>query len=287
MPSYSQYLRQMAVLDSDDDIQWITVKGNPVPIKKGENKGDAIKSFFESKTKGEKKATEKRKESANNTQGKTESPKKEKPFMSKKEYNEIKKNAGHIIEKAYEREPKITADLKSIPGIKLVGLDYRRKTEKSAIEKIKRERIEKKEKIAHLSDAEIMGGMWDLVRYTQEVDKDTFVKQATKTLNELKNKGYTVFELKNYWRPEVNGANTAKPNPYRGVNVKLLSPDGQKVELQFNTANNLQVKEKMHQIYDQQRKLDDDSAEWKELNNKSLAISKQYDNPKGVEKLTL
>lgn len=55
MPSYTQYLRQIAVvMDKDDDIEWITVKGNHIPIKKGENKEDAIKSFFESKSKGEK-----------------------------------------------------------------------------------------------------------------------------------------------------------------------------------------------------------------------------------------
>lgn len=49
MPSYSSYIRQMSVLDKDDDITWITVKGNHIPIKKGQSKGDAVKEFFESK----------------------------------------------------------------------------------------------------------------------------------------------------------------------------------------------------------------------------------------------
>lgn len=53
MPSYLVYKRQMAVLDADD-IEWITVKGNHIPIKKGENKEEAIKSFFESKEKAQK-----------------------------------------------------------------------------------------------------------------------------------------------------------------------------------------------------------------------------------------
>lgn len=55
MPSYSSYMRQMSVLDKDDDITWITVKGNHIPIKKGQSKGDAVKEFFESKKSGEKK----------------------------------------------------------------------------------------------------------------------------------------------------------------------------------------------------------------------------------------
>ena len=46
------YLRQMKVLDAkDDEVQWITVKGNHIPIKNGQSKEDAVKSFFESKGK--------------------------------------------------------------------------------------------------------------------------------------------------------------------------------------------------------------------------------------------
>ena len=52
MPSYFSYMRQMAVLDSDDDIQWITVKGNHIPIKSGQSKEDAVKEFFEAKESG-------------------------------------------------------------------------------------------------------------------------------------------------------------------------------------------------------------------------------------------
>lgn len=48
MPNYLSYKRQIAVLDADD-VQWITVKGNHIPIKEGQSKEDAVKSFFESK----------------------------------------------------------------------------------------------------------------------------------------------------------------------------------------------------------------------------------------------
>ena len=263
MPSYSSYLKQMAVMD-EDEVQWITAKGNHIPIKKGQSKGDAVKEFFAKKSEGNKPSQKAEKSDGG----------KKKEFMSKAEYSKTLGNVKHILDRASKNEPQITSDLKSIKGIKLIGLDYRLKKEKSAVEKVKRERIEKKEKIANLSDAEIMDGMWDLVRYTQEVDKERVVEQAETTLNELKKKGYKVFELKNYWKPEVNGANTDHPNPYRGINVKLIAPSGQKVEFQFNTANNLRVKEKMHEIYNQQRELDNDSAEWKALNEKSLAITK-------------
>lgn len=67
MPSYLSYLNQMSVLDADDDIQWITVRGNHIPIKKGENKEDAIKSFFESKGKESKKTEQKSPEKSGNS----------------------------------------------------------------------------------------------------------------------------------------------------------------------------------------------------------------------------
>ena len=53
MPSYSQYKRQMATMDADDaNIEtWITVKGNHIPIMKGQSKEEAVQSFLEKKGK--------------------------------------------------------------------------------------------------------------------------------------------------------------------------------------------------------------------------------------------
>lgn len=47
MPSYSSYKRVMD--ENSDDITWITVRGNRVPIKKGQAPEDAIQAFIESK----------------------------------------------------------------------------------------------------------------------------------------------------------------------------------------------------------------------------------------------
>lgn len=70
MPSYSSHKRQMSVLDKDDDITWITVKGNHIPIKKGQSKEDAVKEFLESKKSGSSFSTSAAKKMA---QGKSES----------------------------------------------------------------------------------------------------------------------------------------------------------------------------------------------------------------------
>lgn len=279
----------MAVLDKDD-IQWITVKGNHIPIKEGENKEEAIKSFFESKSKeGGKTSTQKAEKKSsgivNHKSDKNPSGYKypaienmteeqEKRFVEKT-YPRVKK----ILSKAYMEEPEITRDLESIKGIKLHGLDFRRKSKKSAVGKINRERLETPA-LQNVSDRTIMSKMYDLVRYTQEVDKDKFVEQAQKTIDTLKKKGYKVVQLKNFWLPEVH----KNSNPYRGINMKWISPNGQKFEFQFNTANNLKVKNEMHDIYEKTRNMKD-GEEKTALNNKSLELTKMFDNPKGIEKL--
>lgn len=330
MPSYLSYKRQIAVLDeNNDDITWITVKGNHIPIKKGQNKGEAVKEFFEKKNAGSKsekvskkpeketrmslalkiaalvkptkisekeyarrlvngvgalkgsslgelqKLYERRKSDA---EKKSEPEKKE--FMSKEEFDKVYNNTKKNLSVAAKNEPTITKDLKGIKDIVLHGLDYRLKEKKSAVEKVKRERIENKYKESW-SDRKIMNKMYDLVRYTQLVDKNTFVEQAQKTIDELKGRGYKIVELKNFWRKEVNKGK----NPYRGINMKWKSPDGQKFELQLNTKNNLTVKDKMHDIYNKQRVLEAGSKEWEDLNNESLKLTKLFDNPKDIEKL--
>ena len=302
MPSYSQYLRQMAVLDSDDDIQWITVKGNHIPIKKGENKEDAIKSFFESKNKGEKSTGEKKTETS-----KTANPdhthlqksietilKKSKLDFSKASEKPAAKSTEkpkapskaivHILDTAESSEPKITSDLKSIPGIEFHGLDFRLKTRKSAIDKITRNRIEDPKKYEGISDEQIMADMWDLVRYTQVVKPETFKKQVIQTLKTLEKKGYKIHDIKNFYNPKVNKGT----NPYRGINAKIISPDGQKFEYQFNTPKNIYIKDNgLHTVYEKQRNYSPDSKEHQQYNAVSMQISKLFDAPQdGLEDFT-
>lgn len=48
MPSYTQYKRFMAVMDADDDdiVGWFTMKGNHIPIKKGQTEKEAAENFL-------------------------------------------------------------------------------------------------------------------------------------------------------------------------------------------------------------------------------------------------
>ncbi len=51
MVSHQSLFRDEIANESDDDVEWITVKGNHIPIKKGQDKGDAISDFFDKKNK--------------------------------------------------------------------------------------------------------------------------------------------------------------------------------------------------------------------------------------------
>jgi len=91
MPSYTTYKRQMAVLDADDIESWITVKGNHIPIKKGQSKEEAVKSFLESK--------------GSNSGGKTES-------KYDPEFETVRKNAlanGNVYGGKYTQKSKAEA----------------------------------------------------------------------------------------------------------------------------------------------------------------------------------
>lgn len=55
MTSYLRYKKELSVVQDADDIEsWITVRGNHIPIRKGQSKEDAVKSFLESKGSEEK-----------------------------------------------------------------------------------------------------------------------------------------------------------------------------------------------------------------------------------------
>lgn len=106
MPSYTQYKRQIAVLDDDNDIEsWITVHGNHIPIKKGQSKEDAVKSFLEKKG-----GSPKTRESAKQRNERFEKAKqtlpaeKQEPYLNK--IGEINKKYDRVHAEASTKEEK-------------------------------------------------------------------------------------------------------------------------------------------------------------------------------------
>ena len=70
---YNLY-RQMVVRDEDEDIQWITVRGNHIPIKKGQSKGEAVAEFFNKKGENTQKTDTKKSEKSSAPEKKDTKP---------------------------------------------------------------------------------------------------------------------------------------------------------------------------------------------------------------------
>lgn len=228
-----------------DDVEWITVKGNHIPVVKGESKAEAIEAFF--KSKGEEGA--KRQES-------------------------IKQ----IMGRASKAEKTITPDIKSVTestGGKNIGLNFRLKEEHSAIRKLGEVYEELGEEV---DEGYGLDSMWDLVRYTTAFKKDELKEKSEKVLADMEKKGYKIYSIKNSWNNDKN--------PYKGVNVKMVSPDGQKFELQFHTEKNFKVKEQQHKIYEKYR-VEKNEKQKAEYERQMWEIGKGYEKPDGIEGLVM
>ena len=248
---------------SDEDIKsWITVHGNHIPIMKGQSKAEAIKGFIE-------------KNKTESSQKKTED-KESKEKYRKSLYDNLSEKSKAIVDRAHKYEPSITKDITEEAkkqGVENIGIDYRKKSIDRAIEKAEEDVKEGKWK----SLEESMDNMFDLVRYTQSSTVDNLVDTATKTLKNLKSKGYQIQKVKNFYLD--------KTNPYSGVNVQMISPKGVKLELQFNTPKNAVVKEKMHKIYEKQRVPNISKQDYDKYEAQMWKLAPQYETPKNIEKL--
>lgn len=182
-----------------------------------------------------------------------------------------------VMKRAAKSEKTITPDVKSFTealGGKNIGLDFRLKEEGSAMRKLKEVYDDLGEQV---DEEHGLDSMWDLVRYTAIFDKSELKEKGEKLISDMEKKGYKVYAVKNTWNdPE---------NPYKGVNVKMVSGDGQKFELQLHTEKNFKIKEKMHKLYEKYR-IETNKNEKARIKGQMSEIGKGYEKPEGIEGLT-
>ena len=111
MTSYLRYQKELITVQDADDIEsWITVRGNHIPIKKGQSKEDAVKSFLENKGRSASKSETPKTESSKKWSG-AWSKRANKPVT----LGEATKKATEISKKQAEKKFKST----EIPANKL------------------------------------------------------------------------------------------------------------------------------------------------------------------------
>jgi hypothetical protein len=125
---------------------------------------------------------------------------------------------------------------------------------------------------------EAIKNIGDLIRYTQVSDTKDIAANVGKTIDELSKKGFVITEVENkYLNPKSD---------YKGIHVDVISPEGQRFELQFHTAETLAAKEKMHKAYELKRNVNTppETREQAEAEIKRIAAGMEW--PPDVEKIS-
>ncbi|THA07288.1 minor capsid protein [Rodentibacter pneumotropicus] len=155
------------------------------------------------------------------------------------------KSAKLLWEKAQKVEPKITADVTEIissVGGKAEGLEYRLKSLTSLKRKIKTEMS------AGFSEQQAVESIRDIVRYTAIFDENTFVEQYQKMQEQLLQRDYSTFVVKNTWQDG---------SAYKGVNTfvsTFIEKDNTIFEIQYHTQQSFELKNgKLHKLYEEFR----------------------------------
>lgn len=198
-----------------------------------------------------------------------------------KMYNKLPSKIKQIYDKKLKSEKKATNDMKNISkaiGMDLIGLDFRVKQPKSAVDKIRRTA----EKYAYKNVSKIIDDLYDVVRYTMTSHSDDMVKKSNSAIEKLKSQGYEVVELKNTWIDK-------RDDGYLGVNLKLKNKNGDKFELQFHTPESFERKNgERHILYERMRRKNISTNEMSHLTRKLqklLKEEKQIEVPKDIDRL--
>lgn len=196
-------------------------------------------------------------------------------YVAKHGGSELSNAAKSLIEQAQGQEPSVTEFLKSFEGngISLQGLDFRLKSYESLRRKIKTETLQSGSTVN-----ETAGTMKDILRYTYTLPNESFCEDFTHIKIRLEQMGYNFTRVKNTLK--------SRDAPYRGVNTNVTTPDGYLFELQFHTAESLELKEINHKLYEEARVLGDsaeDKARAAELNRRMIVNANSIPTPRGIE----
>ena len=175
-----------------------------------------------------------------------------------------------VYYRAMELEPEITRDVVAVGaanGGETVGLDARVKLPESL-----------EAKLHSVDDPVDIDRVSDILRYTHVFSPEQLADGTNASLSAYEQQGYTIRAVKNTWED---------PNlPYKGINVRMLSPDGQPLEVQFHTQESFALKSgEMHDLYKQYGKLPKDSMEAIELQNRMFALSRSLQMPARISEV--
>ena len=195
---------------------------------------------------------------------------------SKKESSQTKEDVdlsiSEIIAYSQKIEPKITSDLTSIMdkvGGKLVGLDFRLKSQSSLKRKIETEIAD------GFTHSQAVNKIRDAIRYTTVFKEKDFVTRYKAMQYLLAIKGYKTIVVKNTWKND---------SAYKGVNTFIQNENGDVFEMQYHTQQSFDVKNGLlHKLYEKFRDLRTPIHEKEKLLLEMRKLSSKIKIPEGVE----
>jgi hypothetical protein len=185
-------------------------------------------------------------------------------------------SAGEMIRQATEAEKSVTPVLQELAkthGFEPIGLEYRLKSPKSLKDKLSRDMIEEGKPLDQVAQ-----NVSDVLRYTASFPSERLAEGTDGVLRDLQQKGYTLLKLKNTWPDDKIS--------YKGINVQMATPDGQKMELQFHTSDSFWLKDTgTHDLYEEKRRPDISKERKDQLDYIQAEMAKLLDKPPGIDKI--
>jgi hypothetical protein len=113
----------------------------------------------------------------------------------------------------------------------------------------------------------------DSLRYTFLYSEARIAEQAMEQIEKLRALGWNA-RVKNSWK---------EGSAYKGINVALTAPNGQKVELQFHTQQSIDVKEPhSHTLFEKYRELDPNDPAAIALMDQLVRLWSKVKQPPGI-----
>jgi ppGpp synthetase/RelA/SpoT-type nucleotidyltranferase len=184
-----------------------------------------------------------------------------------------RKLAAGVRERAQQQEPAVTrmvVDLATKYNASMAGVEWRMKPSDSIASKIDRDTREYMSKF-NMSESQAQraaaDNMGDAMRYTMVIDTG-YTSKLKSLVSDLEASGHTI-RVKNSWE---------EGQAFRGINMAVTGPNGEKFEIQLHTKASKAAAQKMHDLYNVYRESKDDTIR-RRIYDRMLKIGEQAGSP--------
>ncbi len=191
--------------------------------------------------------------------------------------SDIDTRVSSAVERVPRAEPLISKDIKETVELCskhtwLGGFEFRLKGAGRIAEKV----FEKLDAEPDRNPTEVVEEIPDAIRYTCCIETRDYTSGFAEAKKGLERRGYEMYYSRNYWsNPE-----------YKGINTRWMTPEGQRFEVQFHTAESFHSKHVVtHKAYERIRDPITSERERLELRDLQREVSNWIPAPESVDRI--